>query len=173
MTDEEKDLINDCRIMIVGTGDFISYLMTELSVIGFDRIQKVTSPLTMPGTEGILIEYIGSGSSLAVVGDEIPMIYPFDFIKGAGVIVVFPGDDRGFLNEDNVRLWAAEYMSGYSAFWNMDGYDWLREVLPEIRAHMTSDEAQKLAAHLCARIAANIAVGRKVKRFPRFYLVES
>lgn len=173
MKDEEKEQITDSRIMIVGTGEFIDYLMTELSQIGFDRIVKVTSPSTMPDAEGILIEYTGSGPSTAGMVEDIPMIYPFDFIKGAGAIVVFPGDDKEFLREKNIRQWAAEYMSGYSAFWNMDGCDWLSEVLPEIRKHRTSDEAQKTAARLCAKIAANIAVNRDVKRFPRFYLVES
>ena len=33
--------------------------------------------------------------------------------------------------------------------------------------------ALKTAAHICARIAANIAVGREVKHFPRFYLCKN
>lgn len=42
--------------------------------------------------------------------------------------------------------------------------------LPAIREAKTSEAAQRTAAHICAKIAANIAVGRNVKHFPRFYL---
>ena len=81
-----------------------------------------------------------------------------------------PGDDNELHGKANARLWAAGYMAGYCAFWNMEGCDWLQSALPKIRECMTSETAQRTAAHICARIAANIAVGREVKHFPRFYL---
>jgi len=61
-------------------------------------------------------------------------------------------------------------MSGYCAFWNIDNSDWLRVVLPRIEQGEQSAKAQQTAACICARILANIAVGRDVKHFPRFYL---
>lgn len=45
--------------------------------------------------------------------------------------------------------------------------------LPAIRDGKTSEVSLKTATHICARIAANIAVGRKVKHFPRFYLCKN
>ncbi len=38
MTNEERLLINECRVMIVGTGDFITYVKNELEQIGFKDI---------------------------------------------------------------------------------------------------------------------------------------
>ena len=69
-----------------------------------------------------------------------------------------------------MRQWVAEYMLGYCAFWNVEGCDWLHDALPAIKENKTSEAAMKTAAYMCARIAANIAVGRDVKRYPRFYL---
>ncbi|MDE7438077.1 MAG: hypothetical protein K2M93_06280 [Muribaculaceae bacterium] len=120
-----------------------------------------------------MIEFTGNGPSQLVDVSDIPIIYPFDFISGAGAFVLFPGDDRKWLEKSDLRVWAAEYMLGYSAFWKIPGCDWLHEVLPAIKDGKTSDTAQKTAAYMCARIAANIAVDHDVKRFPRFYLAES
>lgn len=72
-----------------------------------------------------------------------------------------------------MRQATSEYMAGYCTFWNVEGYEWLQSALPAIREGKTSEAAMKTAAHICARIAANIAVGRKVKHFPKFYLYET
>ena len=103
----------------------------------------------------------------------IPIILPFDFVNGAGAIVVMPDDDRDILDKPDLRLWAVNYMAGYCAFWNVEGCEWLRDSLPDIRNGLTRHEALKTATHICARIAANIAVGREVKHFPRFYLCKN
>ena len=171
MTNEEKQLIKKCRIMIVGKGDFITYIKEELRKLEFCNIAEVEIGEIFNGqNKGILIEYTGEGSSeLSDIGD-IPVIYPFDFVDGAGAIVVFPGDDRSWLEKKNIRQWTAEYISGYCAFWNVEGYDWLHDALPAIKENKTSEAAMKTATHICARITANIAVGRDVKRYPRFYL---
>ena len=118
----------------------------------------------------MVAEYVYEGGSCIKEEIKIPIIYPFDFVYGAGVIVIMPGDDNELQNKDNLRLWVAEYMTGYCAFWNVEGCEWLQSALPMIREGKTSDAAQRTAAHICARIAANIAVGRNVKHFPRFYL---
>lgn len=175
MTGEEKELINGCRIMIVGSEIFIGYVQEELNRLGFNEICNVSALKYnyIGETRGILIEFTGNGPSQCSDATEIPTIYPFDFIGGAGAIVLFSGDERKWLEKPNVRLWAAEYMSGYCAFWNISGCEWLHEAIPAIKAGETSDLAQKTAAHLCALIAANIAVGHDVKHYPRFYLVES
>ncbi len=51
----------------------------------------------------------------------IPITYPFDFVDGAGAIVVMPGDDNELHGKANARLWAAGYMAGYCAFLEYGG----------------------------------------------------
>ena len=171
MTNEEKQMIKECRIMIVGKGDFITYIKEELDKLGFGDIADVAiSEIINYQNTGILIEYTGVGHSQSSDMNSIPVIYPFDFVDGAGAIVVFPEDERDWLGKQNMQQWAAEYMSGYCAFWNVEGCDWLHDALPAIKENRTNKDAMKTAAHICARIAANIAVGRDVKRYPHFYL---
>ena len=160
--------------MIVGKCDFITYIKEELRKLEFCKIAEVEiGEIINEQNIGILIECTGVGLSQAKDINSIPVIYPFDFIEGAGAIVVFPEDERDWLEKQNVRQWTAEYMSGYCAFWNMEGCDWLHDALPAIKENKTSEAAIKTAAYICARIAANIAVGRDVKRYPRFYLCRS
>ena len=173
MTNEERNLIKECWIMVIGTGTFVSYLKSELKNIGFSNIvvENGTDSQKNITTINIISEYGGNISSRLVYEMfSAPIIYPFDFVSGAGAMVIMPGDDRELLAQTDLRRWAAEYISGYCAFWNMEGCDWLSEALPKIRAGAINESAQRLAAHICARIAANIAVGREVKHFPRFYL---
>lgn len=173
MTNEERHLIKDCRIMVIGTDTFVAYLKAELKYIGFSNIivGNDTDCQKNITTINIISEYGGNESS-HLVSDmfSVPIIYPFDFVSGAGAMVIMPGDDKELLAQTDLRLWAAEYISGYCAFWNMEGCDWLSEALPKIRTGVINESAQRLASHICARIAANIAVGREVKHFPRFYL---
>ena len=158
MTNEERNLIKECWIMVIGTGTFVSYLKSELKNIGFSNIvvENGTDSQKNITTINIISKYGGNENS--------------HFVSGAGAMVIMPGDDRELLAQTDLRRWAAEYISGYCAFWNMEGCDWLSEALPKIRAGAINESAQRLAAHICARIAANIAVGREVKHFPRFYL---
>lgn len=172
MTSEEKRLIADCRIMIIGASDFIDNVEAELYRSGFKSISVVSGNdvLTEIGPVDMVAEYAGEACTHVKGNAAIPIIYPFDFVDGAGAIVVMPGDDNELPYKDNLRLWVAEYMVGYCAFWNVEGCEWLQSALPMIREGKTSEAAQRTAAHICARIAANIAVGREVKHFPRFYL---
>ena len=172
MTSEEKCLIADCRIMVIGVSDFIDCVKAELIKSGFMSISIISALEEQPDMSftDMVAEYVGAGRSGIKEDVKIPIIYPFDFVDGAGAIVIMPGDDNELQCMDNMRLWVAEYMTGYCAFWNVDGCDWLQSALPTIREGKTSEAAQRTAAHICAKIAANIAVGRNVKHFPRFYL---
>ena len=87
--------------------------------------------------------------------------YDFNILNGGRKILV------NIICKPDLRQWAATYMAGYCAFWNVDGCEWLRDSLSDIRNGVTSNAALKTAAHICARIAANIAVGREVKHFQR------
>ena len=175
MTTDEKRLIADCRGMIIGTSDFIDYVKAELYRSGFKFINIVSENdvLTEIGPVDMVAEYAGEACTHINGKAAIPIIYPFDFVDGAGAIVIMPGDDNELQRKDNMRLWAAEYMAGYCAFWNVEGCDWLQTALQSISAGKNSDGALRTAAHICARIAANIAVGREVKHFPRFYLCKN
>lgn len=175
MTNEERQLINECRVMIVGTGDFIIFVKKELEQIGFKDICIASKgdPSYFNSGKGIIVELVEEGLPISAEATCIPIILTFDFVEGAGAIVVFPEDEKDFLCKHKVRDWAAQYLSGYCAFWNVDNCEWLYESLPAIKEGKTSVEAKKTAAYLCARIAANIAVGRDVKHYPRFYLVEN
>lgn len=172
MTSEEKQLIADCRVMVIGASDFIDCVKAELNMSGFKTVNIVSGNdgRTGIGAVDMIAEYMGEAGSSIKNNVAIPIIYPFDFIDGAGAILIMSGDDNELMRKDNVRLWAAEYMTGYCAFWNVEGCEWLQSALPAIREAKTSEAAQRTAAHICARIAANIAVGREVKHFPRFYL---
>lgn len=153
--------------MIVGERDFITYVKKELELIGFKVICNDSEAASSQFNygNGIIIENIEEGDPLSIEVTDIPIIYAFDFIDGAGAIVVFPEDEKEFLNKQNIRVWAAEYLAGYCAFWNVEDCDWLHDNLGSIKKGKTSMEAQKTAAHICARIAANIAVGRDVKHY--------
>lgn len=175
MTSEEKRLIADCRIMVIGVSDFIDCVKEELIKSGFKSISIISALEKQPDMSftDMVAEYVGAGRNCIKEEVKIPIIYPFDFVDGAGAIVVMPGNDNELQHKDNLRLWAAEYMAGYCSFWNVEGCEWLQFALQEIREAKTSEVAQRTAAHICAKIAANIAAGRNVKHFPRFYLCKN
>lgn len=166
MTSEEKNKIESCRIMIVGKGDFADAINTALLKVGFHNIIYVEAPTE---SADIAVDVAMNGIS-ARLGGKLPVVYPFDFIEGGAAMVVLSDDKVELEAKGDVRLCAAKYMSGYCAFWNIDNSDWLRVVLPRIEQGEQSSKAQQTAACICARILANIAVGRDVKHFPRFYL---
>ena len=174
MTSEEKRLIADSRIAVIGAIEFIDSIKAELQQLGFESIQIISTSDEEPVINiDVIAENVNEGSSCLSKDATIPLILPFDFVKGAGAIVVMPGDERSMLLKPNLRQWAATYMAGYCAFWNVEGCEWLRDSLPDIKNGVTSSAALKTAAYICARIAANIAVGREVKHFPRFYLCKN
>lgn len=175
MTSEEKRRIANCRIAVVGATEFIDSIKAELQQLGFGAIQIISSYDKQPAISNIdiIAENVNYGSSSMSKVTDIPLILPFDFVNGAGTIVVMPDDERDMLCKPDLRQWAATYMAGYCAFWNVDGCEWLRDSLSDIKNGVTSGAALKTATHICARIAANIAVGRDVKHFPRFYLCKN
>lgn len=175
MTSEERRRIAGCRIAVVGACEFIDSIKAELQQLGFESIQIISrsDKMPMPSNVDVIAENVNEGSSYFSKDVTIPIILPFDFVNGAGAIVVMPDDDRDILDQPDLRLWAANYMAGYCAFWNVEGCEWLRDSLPDIRNGLTRHAALKTATHICARIAANIAVGREVKHFPRFYLCKN
>lgn len=175
MTSEERRRIAGCRIAVVGACEFIDSIKAELQQLGFESIQIISSSNKQPAISNfdVIAENVNEGSSCMSQETDIPLILPFDFVNGAGVIVVMPDDERDIICKPDLRQWAATYMAGYCAFWNVEGCEWLRDSLPDIKNGVTSGASLKTAAYICARIAANIAVGREVKHFSRFYLCKN
>ena len=175
MTSEERRRIADCRIAVVGATEFIDSIKAELQQLGFESIQIIFSSDKQSAINNfdVIAENVNEGSSCMSKVTDIPLILPFDFVNGAGAIIDKPEDERDMLCKPDLRQWGAPYMAGYCAFWNVAGCEWLRDSLSDIRNGVTSSAALKTAAHICARIAANIAVGREVKHFPRFYLCKN
>ena len=162
MTSEERRRIAGCRIAVVGACEFIDSIKAELQQLGFESIQIISSSNKQPAISNfdVIAENVNEGSSCMSKETDIPLILPFDFVNGAGVIVVMPDDERDIICKPELRQWAATYMAGYCAFWNVEGCEWLRDSLPDIKNGVTSGASLKTAAYICARIAANIAVGR-------------
>ncbi|MDE5628724.1 MAG: hypothetical protein K2I69_04100 [Muribaculaceae bacterium] len=175
MTSEEKRRIADRRIAVVGATEFIDSIRTELQQSGFEHIEIISrsDEMPMPSNVDVIAESVNEGGSFLSKDLTIPLILSFDFVNGAGAIVIMPSDERELLKKPKLRQWAANYIAGYCAFWNVEGCKWLRASLNDIQKGVTSSAAIKTAAHICARIVANIAVGREVKHFPRFYLCKN
>ncbi len=72
----------------------------------------------------IIAEYGDNGESclkhlkeLKDIGNSVLLI----FVRGAGAMVIMPGDDMEPLAQPDLRLWAAEYIPGYCAFLEYGG----------------------------------------------------
>ena len=116
MTNEERNLIKECWIMVIGTGTFVSYLKSELKNIGFSNIvvENGTNSQKNITTINIISEYGGNISSRLVYEMfSAPIIYPFDFVSGAGAMVIMPGDDRELLGTDK---WILAQNLGYPRY---------------------------------------------------------
>lgn len=105
MTSEEKRLIADCRIMVIGISDFINCVIAELDKSGFRsmNIVSVSNGKTITDSIDMIAEYAGYESACGSANAAIPIMYPFDFVKGAGAIVIIPGDDNELQSKDNTR----------------------------------------------------------------------
>lgn len=147
MSEEERKKISECRLSVAADHKFIEAIKQELARLNFDNISYTESE---------------EDSHLECCGH---LIVPVDLIEGAAVIVY--GEGRSAIPS---RLQAAEYVEGFCLFWNMPEAKWIQSAIPSIRAGETSKNAIRTAALMCARIAANIAVGREVKTYPRFYI---
>lgn len=151
MTNEEKQQIKATHLSVTGSVVFQRFIKVELMGLGFENVEYVDN------------------RDVSQLKCQDKSIYAYDFVIGAGAIVVLDGNKFEYVE----RLKAAQYMAGYCAFWNVQGCEWLNLSIPMIIRGESSESAIKTAAHICARIAANIAVGRDVKHLPRFYLCKN
>lgn len=107
----------------------------------------------------------------------IPVLHPYNFGWAGFLTIVKP---RGYqLSEiskeaSGFELKVAEYVSRYGTFWNMPT-SWLEKVVEEYRAEagmfpppQLSIASWIVAGH-CTNAMFNLATGRGVKYFPKFY----
>ncbi len=85
MTSEEKRLIADCRIKVIGVSDFIACVKEELDKSGFKSINIVSGNdvHTEIGPVDMVAEYTGEYYTHVKGNAAIPIIYPFDFCGGS------------------------------------------------------------------------------------------
>lgn len=112
---------------------------------------------------------------------QIPVLHPYNFGWAGFVTVVKPGnhqlvellkegeDAKGF------ELRMAEYVSRYNAFWNTP-VSWLEKTIEAYRAEggvlppPQLSVASWITAGHCVNAMFNLATGKEVKYFPKFYL---
>ncbi len=179
MTNEEREAIRRYNIFISGTPEFEENLENELRKIGFTDIHQLPSEIenSISDEACIFIKLVFDDKGIILKNirqnNNHALIYLFDFIEGAGAIVLFSHNFEDLIIDKNTRYDMAKYISGYNAFWNIETNSWLTKVLDKISHGSKNDDTLKTAAYLGAKIAANIATGRDVKIYPRFYLLNS
>jgi molybdopterin/thiamine biosynthesis adenylyltransferase len=132
----------------------------------------------------IVVNALDFKSDIPFVFDEvckkraIPVLHPYNFGWGGFLSVVTPDSlPLSQLSDDlqSFELRMAEYVSGYSCFWNMP-QEWLEKI---IRAYRKEENAASppqlavaswIAAGYCVNVMYNLATGKQVKIFPKFYL---
>ena len=100
-------------------------------------------------------------------------IYAFDFINGAGAVVVSPEDVAEFEAKPDIRKWMVYYTAGYCAFWQIENWEWLYEAVDRVVNGELSDSGIKTAKYMCDKLKEDINGGREVDRFPKFYLCKN
>ena len=100
-------------------------------------------------------------------------IYAFDFINGAGAIVVSPEDIAELEAKSDLRKWMVYYTAGYCAFWQIENWEWLYEAVNRVVKGELSDSGIKTAKYVCDKLKEEINAGREVDRFPKFYLCKN
>lgn len=93
------------------------------------------------------------------------IIYAFDFINGAGAVIVTPDNEKELLSKSNLRKWMVYYMAGYCAFWHTGNWEWLYNVVDKIIKGELSKAGIKTAGYLKEKLMGDINAGRKVNLF--------
>ena len=100
-------------------------------------------------------------------------IYAFDFINGAGAVVLSLEDVAELEAKPDLRKWMVYYTAGYCAFWQIENCEWLYEAVDRVVNGELSDSSSKTAKYMCDKLKEVINAGREVDRFPKFYLCKN
>lgn len=109
---------------------------------------------------------------------NIPVLHPYNFGWAGFLTVVKPsGMQLSHLTEEPIgfELKIAEYVCNYGSFWNAPK-EWLDKVLTEYKNEESIlpppqlSIASWIVAGICVNVMFNLATGKEVKTFPKFYL---
>ena len=100
-------------------------------------------------------------------------IYAFDFINGAGAVVVSPEDVAELEAKPDPRKWMVYYTAGYCAFWQIENWEWLYEAVDRMVKGELSDSGIKTAKYMYDKLKEEINGGREIDRFPKLYLCKN
>lgn len=109
---------------------------------------------------------------------NIPVLHPYNFGWAGFLTVVKPEGLQLSQISDNPQgfeLRVADYVAKYSHFWNTP-YTWLDKVVAEFKNEDNILPPPQLAiaswivGGLCTNVMFNLAMGKEVKVFPKFYL---
>lgn len=108
---------------------------------------------------------------------KIPVLHPCNFGRAGFVAIIDPlGHSLSELADEpkGFELKMAEYVTGHGAFWNQPK-EWLDKIVTEYRAESETlplpqlSIASWIAAGLCTTAMYNLATGKPVNYFPKFY----
>ena len=109
---------------------------------------------------------------------KIPVLHPYNFGWAGFVTIVDPlGHSLSELADEpkGFELKVAEYVTGHGAFWNQPK-EWLDKIVTQYREESEMlpppqlSIASWIAAGLCTTAMYNLATGKPVNYFPKFYL---
>ena len=108
---------------------------------------------------------------------RIPVLHPYNFGWAGFVTVVDPlGHSLSELSDNpkGFELKVAEYVTGHGAFWNQPK-EWLDKIVGQYKEESNTlpppqlSIASWIAAGLCTTAMYNLATGKAVNYFPKFY----
>ncbi|WP_278997247.1 ThiF family adenylyltransferase [Prevotella disiens] len=108
---------------------------------------------------------------------KIPVLHPYNFGWAGFVTVVDPlGHSLSELSDNpkGFELKVAEYVTGHGAFWNQPK-EWLDKIVGQYKEESNTlpppqlSIASWIAAGLCTTAMYNLATGKAVNYFPKFY----
>lgn len=112
------------------------------------------------------------------IKNNIPIVHPYNIGWAGLVTVVMPAGDQLSIipkTEKGFEVSIVEYVTKYLRFWG-NPLEWIEKVVADYK--MEKDDlsppqlsvASWIVAGLCTNILFNLATGRPVKKFPKFYL---
>lgn len=132
----------------------------------------------------VAVNALGSNGDISFVFDKIcaekniTVLHPYNLGWAGFLTVVDPdGKPLQMLSDKSSEfdLKVAEYVLGYQAFW-MQPQEWLEKVVKQYQREKGTlpppqlSVASWITAGFCTHALFNIATGKEVRKFPKFYL---
>lgn len=110
---------------------------------------------------------------------QIPVLHPYNLGWGALVTIIMPNgislDTLSQRGEKVNEVTVVEYAARYLKFWNTP-QQWLNDIIADYKAEKEVlpppqlSVASWLVASMCTHLLFNLATGKTVRSFPKFYL---